>query len=248
MNFKEKFANGFLNKKNKESGAGFAPDKEKKDSRTIAYEKAREEFLSQTINQAKVLNTWKMAFFITFLLMMISICYSFYLAQRSTLIPYVIEVDETGNAKGINPAYQVAYNPEEMSKEYFIRQLITKARTITLDNVTNGTFYRNNMYFLNPTAKEKYHVFIKQDNLTEKINSGITRQVTINSLNKIAGTNNSYQARWTEEEFNPDGSKSGTKKMLGTFILKINQPSSLEKAHFNPLGIMIEDFSMTREN
>ena len=42
MNFKEKFANGFLNKK-KESGALNAPDKEKKDSRTIAYEKARQE-------------------------------------------------------------------------------------------------------------------------------------------------------------------------------------------------------------
>ncbi|MFR4519457.1 MAG: hypothetical protein ACLT40_05795, partial [Fusobacterium sp.] len=91
MNFKEKFANGFLNRKKKELGALNAPDKEKKDSRTIAYEKARQEFLSQTINQAKVLNTWKMAFFMTFLLMMVSICYSFYLAQRSTLIPYVIE-------------------------------------------------------------------------------------------------------------------------------------------------------------
>ena len=35
--------------------------------------------------------------------------------------------------------------------------------------------------------------------------------------------------------------------MLGTFILKINQPTSLEKAHFNPLGIMIDDYTMTRE-
>ena len=248
MSIKEKFANSFLRKKEKISGANFAPDKEKKDPRKLAYEEARMEYLNLTINQAKVLNTWKTAFFVTFLLMMISICYSFYLASRSTLIPYIIEVDETGNAKGINPAYQIAYNPEEMSKEYFIRQLIIKARTITLDNVTNGTFYRNNMYFLNTKAREKYHVFIAQDNLTEKIKEGITRQVTINSLNKIAGTANSYQARWTEEEFNPDGSKSGTKKMLGTFILKINQPSSLEKAHFNPLGIMIDDFSMTREN
>lgn len=248
MNLIKKVKESFLLKKNKSSGTYFAPDENKKDKRILAYEKARMEYINNIINQAKVLNTWKMAFFITFIMMMISISYSFYLASRSTLIPYIIEVDETGNAKGINPAYEVAYNPDELSKEYFIRQLIIKARTITLDNVTNGTFYRNNMYFLNQTAKEKYHVFIKQDNLTEKINEGITRQVTINSINKIAGTNNSYQARWTEDEFNSDGSLSNSKKMLGTFILKINQPTSLEKAHFNPLGIMIEDFSMTKEN
>ena len=247
MDLKKIFQNKFLKEK-KMLSEGDSSSDSKKNSRELEYEKARREYINLTINQAKVLNTWKMAFFVTFLLMMISICYSFYLAQRSTLIPYVIEVDETGNAKGINPAYQITYNPDELSKEYFIRQFILKTRTITLDNVTNGTFYKNNMYFLSSVAKEKYHVFIKQDNLTEKINNGVTRQVTINSLNKIAGTKYSYQARWTEDEFNPDGSKSGTKKMLGTFILKINQPSSLEKAHFNPLGIIIEDFSMTREN
>lgn len=248
MAFKKKFANVFLNKKKKVSGTDFVPDEEKKDSRTIAYEKAKREFVDNTVNQARVIHSWKMAFFVTFILMMMSISYSFYLASRSTLIPYIIEVDETGNAKGINPAYQIAYNPEEMSKEYFIRQLIYNARTITLDNVTNGTFYRENMYFLTPVAREKYHVYIQQDNLTEKIKEGITRQPTITSLNKIAGTKNSYQVRWTEEEFDSNGTSRGSKKMLGTFILSVSAPTSLEKAHFNPLGIMIEDFSITIEN
>ena len=100
------------------------------------------EYINNTVNQAKVIHTWKMAFFITSVMLSVSVCYSFYLAQRSTLIPYVIEVDETGNAKGINPAYQIAYNPTELSKDYFIRQLIYNSRTITLDNVTNGVFIK----------------------------------------------------------------------------------------------------------
>lgn len=248
MMFKNNLKKSFLKKKEETSGAFNAPEEKEKDGRKLEYEKAKMEYINNITNQAKALNSWKLAFFFTFLLAIISVSYSFYLAQRSTLIPYVIEVDETGNAKGINPVYQVAYNPEEMSKEYFIRELIYKSRTITLDNVLNGVFYKNNMYFLNPVAREKYHVFLKQDNLTEKIKEGITRQVTINSLNKIAGTNNSYQARWTEETFENTGASLGNQKMLGTFILKINQPTSLEKAHFNPLGIMIEDYTITKEN
>ena len=247
MNLKEDFKNVFSKKNMRVSGTKIVPDKNSKDKRVIEYEKAKMEYINNTVNQAKVIHTWKMAFFITSVMLSVSVCYSFYLAQRSTLIPYVIEVDETGNAKGINPAYQIAYNPTELSKDYFIRQLIYNSRTITLDNVTNGVFYKNNMYFLNQTAKEKYHQFIKVDNLTEKIKEGITRQVTISSINKIAGTDNSYQARWIEESFDSSGNAIGKVKMLGTFILKISQPTSLEKAHFNPLGIMIDDYTMTRD-
>ena len=241
-----------LLKKNNSSGTIFVPDeKEKnksKDERTLSYEKAKKEYLDNVMNQAKALNSWKMAFIFTFITMLISICYSFYLAQRSTLIPYVIEVDQTGNAKGINPAYQINYNPTELSKEYFIRQLIYKSRTITLDNVTNGSFYSQNMYFLSDIAKEKYHIFLKQDGLTEKIKQGLTRKVTINSLNKIAGTTNSYQARWFEEIFDSNGEYNKTVNMLGTFILKVDQPITLEIAQFNPLGIIIDDYNITKEN
>ena len=164
MTFKEKFANIFLKPKSKKSGTFFVPDKDKnetKDERVLAYEKAKGQYIDNTVNQAKTLHTWKMAFFVTFIMMSISICYSFYLASRSTLIPYVIEVDETGNAKGINPAYQIAYNPEELSKEYFIRELIYKARTITLDNVTNGTFYKNNMLWAWQYKNKQLHNIYK---------------------------------------------------------------------------------------
>lgn len=247
MNLKKDLKSVFSKKNKGASGAKNAPDENSKNARTIAYEKAKMEYINNTVNQAKVIHTWKMAFFITAIMLSVSVCYSFYLAQRSTLIPYIIEVDETGNAKGINPAYQVAYNPDELSKDYFIRQLIYRSRTITLDNVTNGVFYKNNMYFLSQVAKEKYHKFLKEDKLTEKIENGLTRQITITSINKIAGTNNSYQARWFEETFDNTGISLGTQKMLGTFILQINQPTSLEKAHFNPLGIMINDYTMTKE-
>lgn len=238
-------------KKEKSSEIYFSDDKnsfEQKDERKLEYEKAKKEYIDNTMNQAKQVHSWKMAFMLTFILMMISICYSFYLASRSTLIPYVIEVDETGNAKGINPVYEIAYNPSELTKEYFIRKLIYNSRTITLDNVTNGAFYTENMYFLSPVAKEKYHIFLTQDELTEKIKNGITRKITIVSLNKIAGTGNSYQARWNEESFDSTGNLFKTEKMLGTFILKASDNITLESARFNPLGIIIEDYILTKES
>lgn len=56
-----------------------------------------------------------------------------YLSTRSTLIPYVIEVDQTGNAKVINPAYQINYNLTEANKQYILKDWIKNARWITTD-------------------------------------------------------------------------------------------------------------------
>ena len=65
----------------------------------IGYEKAKEEFLDFYMKQSKTIHTWKLLSFISLILLAVSLSITFYLSTRSSLIPYVIEVDSTGNAK-----------------------------------------------------------------------------------------------------------------------------------------------------
>ena len=44
-----------------------------------------------------------------------------YLSTKSTLIPYVVEVDQTGEAKAIRRAEQL-YVPKEVEYRYFIER------------------------------------------------------------------------------------------------------------------------------
>ena len=129
---------------------------------TNDYEKAKKEFLDFYGEMSARLHSWKLISFFMLITVIISVSGVVYLSTRSSLIPYVIEVDETGNAKGINPAYQVTYNPSEANIEYFLQNFVNKARWLSTDQVLQGNFYQESIIFLTREMKEKYNQIVKK--------------------------------------------------------------------------------------
>lgn len=211
------------------------------------YDKAKEEHYDMYMSQAKNIHSWKIAFMLSMVFNICALSITGYLATRSSLIPYVIEVDETGNAKGINPASQKIYNPTEHEKEFFIREFIKRARHISSDlAVVNASFSRNK-YFLTPVAGKKYLNLIETEGTKELVNNDMTRTIQIQTFTKMAGTKNSYQARWSEVLFNKIGDEIQKRNYTGIFTIEIEKPSTLLELENNPLGIKISDFSLSLE-
>jgi len=210
------------------------------------YEKAKKEFLDFYGEMSARLHSWKLISFFMLILVIISVSGVVYLSTRSSLIPYVIEVDDTGNAKGINPAYQVNYEPTEANIQYYLQNFVNKSRWISADEVLQGKFYIEAVSFLSKEMKEKFDEVVRAENWTELLKNGITRDVQIESINKVAGTQDSYQVRWTESVYKR-GDFIDTKKFLAIFSIKIVQPKNLEELQTNPLGIKIIDYHMANE-
>ena len=210
------------------------------------YEKSKKEFLDFYSSMAARLHTWKLISFLLLILTIICVSGIVYLSTRSSLIPYVIEVDETGNAKGINPAYQINYDPGEANIQYYLKEFVNNSRWLSSDTVLQGNFYQTAIAFLTTETKEKYNQIVKGENWTEMIKNGFTRDVQIESINKVAGTNNSYQIRWVENVYNK-GTLIDSKRILGIFSIKIEQPRNLEELQQNPLGIKISDYHISNE-
>ncbi|MEZ7724125.1 VirB8/TrbF family protein [Fusobacterium sp. 27098_8_59] len=210
------------------------------------YEKAKKEFLDFYGEMSARLHSWKLISFFMLILVIISVSGVVYLSTRSSLIPYVIEVDDTGNAKGINPAYQVNYEPTEANIQYYLQNFVNKSRWISADEVLQGKFYIEAVSFLSKEMKEKFDEVVRAENWTELLKNGITRDVQIESISKVAGTQDSYQVRWTESVYKR-GDFIDTKKFLAIFSIKIVQPKNLEELQTNPLGIKIIDYHMANE-
>lgn len=225
----------------------FKKNKNKEDITTSnEYEKAKKEFLDFYGEMSARLHSWKLISFFMLILVIISVSGVVYLSTRSSLIPYVIEVDDTGNAKGINPAYQVNYEPTEANIQYYLQNFVNKSRWISADEVLQGKFYIEAVSFLSKEMKEKFDEVVRAENWTELLKNGITRDVQIESISKVAGTQDSYQVRWTESVYKR-GDFIDTKKFLGIFSIKIVQPKNLEELQTNPLGIKIIDYHMANE-
>ncbi len=211
------------------------------------YDKAKQEHYDIYAKQSKSIHSWKIAFFISMAFCICTLGITGYLTTRSTLIPYVIEVDETGNAKGINPALQKKYIPQEQEKEYFLREFIKRSRNLSSDiGIVNSNFSINK-YFLTTKASNKYLRMIEREKIKELVNDEYTRNIQIQTITKMAGTQNSYQARWKEFLFNKQGEEVQSRNYTGIFTLEIMIPNNLLELEVNPLGIKISDFSLSIE-
>ena len=210
------------------------------------YEKAVEAFENQLLNISKALHTWKILAFICLGIAFLALSGNIYLSTRSTLIPYVIEVDEAGNAKAINPAYQKNYEPKEEFLIYSLKEFVRNFRWISLDPVVQNSLYSKAMNLLTEPMQEKLKE-ISLENLSNLIQEKYTRDVQINSAIKVAGTKNTYQIKWREILYSSSGDILLNKTLVGIFTISIEQPKTLQELDRNPLGVYIVDFHITTE-
>lgn len=216
------------------------------------YEEGKREYLDAHMNMAVALHSWKLTALGSLAIAFISVIIVFYLATRSSLIPYVIEVDSiTGNAKGINVAMQKTYDVKEMDKEYHLREFLKRYRNVSNDVYVVNNFYLTNTYYLTPAARKKYDRTIKEENIPQLFKEGFTRQIDISSINKLATNSlkvSSYQVRWKERTFDETGELVKEKRYSGIFTLEIEPAQNIESLTANPLGIKVRDFSLSFDN
>lgn len=211
------------------------------------YEKAVEAFENQLLNISKALHTWKILAFICLGIAFLALSGNIYLSTRSTLIPYVIEVDEAGNAKAINPAHQKNYEPKEEFLIYSLKEFVRNFRWISLDPVVQNSLYSKAMNLLTEPMQEKLKEISLEENLSNLIQEKYTRDVQINSVIKVAGTKNTYQIKWREILYSSSGDILLNKTLVGIFTISIKQPKTLQELDRNPLGVYIVDFHITTE-
>lgn len=211
------------------------------------YEKAVEAFENQLLNISKALHTWKILAFICLGIAFLALSGNIYLSTRSTLIPYVIEVDEAGNAKAINPAYQKNYEPKEELLIYSLKEFVRNFRWISLDPIVQNSLYSKAMNLLTEPMQKKLKEISLEENLSNLIQEKYTRDVQINSAIKVAGTKNTYQIKWREILYSSSGDILLNKTLVGIFTISIEQPKTLQELDRNPLGVYIVDFHITTE-
>lgn len=169
-----------------------------------------------------------------------------YLSTRSTLVPYIVEVDKIGEAKAIKKADQI-YIPKEVENRYFIRDIVTKMRAIPRDSVLYSRNFQQLSYFLTEAMLQKHQdILINEDtnNLAKQL---ISRDINITSFNKVPRTKNTYQIKWNEKMYSAEGIEISNSNFIGLFTITNEQPKEIDEININPLGIIVEDFSISKE-
>ena len=231
-------------KKNKELNS--EKKENNKSKKEVDYDKATEDLFEFYAQQSKRVNTYKIITLLMITLTIISTLGCIYLSTRSTLIPYVVEVDKVGEAKAIRKADQI-YIPKEIENRYFIRDIVSKMRAIPRDSVLYSRNFRQLSYFLTEAMLQKHQdILINEDtnNLAKQL---ISRDINITSFNKVPRTKNTYQVKWNEKMYSAEGLEISNSNFVGLFTITNEQPKEIDEININPLGIIVEDFSISKE-
>ena len=168
-----------------------------------------------------------------------------YFATRSTIVPYIVEVDSRTGAVISSSKVLARAQADSRQFEYFVWQVIRKTRTLPKDIVLYKENWTEAYTFMNSEVSQKFNDMAIRENHQTKLAEGRTTMLSLKSITAVAGREDTFNVRWIEVNYDNDGRKLGEYELEGYFNLE-QVPLDEKTVYYNPLGIRIKDFSMSQ--
>lgn len=162
--------------------------------------------------------------------------------MQSRVVPYVVEVDNLGQAQAVAPA-GTTYRPTDPQISWHLGRFITHIRSRGLDAV----LMRENWLSAYDFASERGALFLGEYARASNPFAEVGRRtVSVQVTSVVRASENSFRINWTEHAFER-GSLSGTSRWTAVATIKLQAPRSAEVLRKNPLGLYVDAIDWSRE-
>ena len=163
-------------------------------------------------------------------------------SMQSRVVPYVVEVDNLGQAQAVAPAGD-EYRPTDPQIAWHLGRFIAHIRSRSLDAV----LMRENWLSAYDFASERGALFLGEyARASDPFAEVGRRTVSVQVTSVVRASDNSFRINWTEQAYER-GSLSGTSRWTAVVTVKLQPPRSAEVLRRNPLGLYIEAIDWSRE-
>lgn len=161
---------------------------------------------------------------------------------QSRVIPYIVEVDELGQAKAVARA-DTEYRPTDPQIAWHLGRFITQIRARSLDAV----LMRDNWLSAYDFASERGALFLGEyARASDPFTDVGRRTVSVQITSVVRASDSSFRINWTEQAFER-GSLEGTSRWTAVATIRIEPPRSAEVLRKNPLGLYVDAIDWSRE-
>ncbi|MGE0531780.1 MAG: conjugal transfer protein TrbF [Hyphomonadaceae bacterium] len=161
--------------------------------------------------------------------------------QQRTFV-HVVEVSPEGQVMNVRAA-DGHWTATEAQKAYHLGQFVRLVRSLPTDGVVLRENWLQAYRFLTPQAAAQLTEIARQDDPFLSLGR-VGRTVHIRSI--IARSNNAWEVTWVERATNATGT-TDPEVYSGVFTLTTRAPRNADEIANNPLGLLISDFSWSRE-
>lgn len=210
-----------------------------------AYRRAQQEFTTTVGTSRAAAANWRLMAFCLLLVTVGSLGAAYYFANRSTVVPYIVEVDSRSGALISTSKVYDRSQANKQETEYFVWQIVKKARTLPKDVILYESNWNDVYCFLDSKASQKFNDMATREKHKEKLSSGVTTMLDLKSITPLAGQEDTYNVRWHETRYENDGSKGGEYELEAYFSMT-QAPVDEKTVYINPLGLKVRDFSISQ--
>jgi type IV secretion system protein VirB5 len=163
-------------------------------------------------------------------------------SMQSRVVPYVVEVDNLGQAQAITPAAK-DYRPTDPQIAWFLSKFINDVRGRSLDPV----LMRANWLSAYDFATERASLFLGEYARTANPFADVGRKtVSVQVTSVVRASDNSFRVGWTEQQYER-GSLASTSRWTAMLTVKLQPPRSADVLRKNPLGLYVDAIDWSRE-
>lgn len=163
-------------------------------------------------------------------------------SMQSRVVPYVVEVDQLGEARAVTPA-AAEYRPTDPQIAWHLARFISNIRGKSLDAV----LMRENWLSAYDFVTERGALFLGEHARAANPFADVgDKTVSVQVTSVVRASETSFQVKWTESHFER-GSLASTSRWTAILTVQLRPPRSADTLRKNPLGLYVDAVDWSRE-
>lgn len=163
-------------------------------------------------------------------------------SARGTVVPWVVQVDNLGQAQTVAPA-NADYRPTDPQIAFHLGRFIEQVRAIPADAIIVRQNWLRAYEWTTDRGAAALNDYARANDPFAKVGR---QQIAVEVSSVIRASPNSFRVAWTERHFE-NGQLSTTERWTAILTIVIQPPRDAERLRANPLGIYVNAISWSRE-
>ncbi|ELY0895645.1 conjugal transfer protein TrbF [Pseudomonas aeruginosa] len=161
---------------------------------------------------------------------------------RGTVVPWVVQVDQLGQAQAIAPA-SADYRPTDPQVAWHLARFIEQVRGIPSDPIIVRQNWLRAYEWTTDRGAAALNDYARANDPFTKVGK---QQVSVEVSSVIRASPDSFRVAWTEQHYE-DGKLASTERWTAILTIVIQPPRDADRLKSNPLGIYVNAISWSRE-
>jgi len=163
-------------------------------------------------------------------------------SARGTVVPWVVQVDNLGQAQTVAPA-SADYRPTDPQVAWHLGRFIEQVRSIPADPIIVRQNWLRAYEWTTDRGAAALNDYARANDPFAKVGK---QQIAVEVSSVIRASPDSFRVAWTEKHYE-SGQLSTTERWTAILTIAIQPPRDAERLKANPLGIYVNAISWSRE-